>query len=113
MLDLLEALTARRGADVTLTELADATRLQAPTASRLLRVLVDRGYVEHQPYGPYRLGAAYDRLDDRARLVYVEEQPTPVRIVAGEPGCERADEVVEVEELPPLERLRRARQRAS
>jgi len=54
-LDLVE-LVAARGGHLTLVEIATATGLPLPTTHRLLRTLVDRGYMRQMPNRRYALG---------------------------------------------------------
>lgn len=55
-LDVLEAVAAR-GGQLPVGEVAAATGLPVPTTHRLLRTLVDRGYVHQTPDRRYALGA--------------------------------------------------------
>ncbi|OGL06800.1 MAG: hypothetical protein A3H48_03735 [Candidatus Rokubacteria bacterium RIFCSPLOWO2_02_FULL_71_18] len=54
VLDILEALT--RGPEFTLTELSRTLGVPKSSLLALLRTFVDRGYLEHQPTGAYRIG---------------------------------------------------------
>jgi IclR family acetate operon transcriptional repressor len=54
-LDLLEVVAAR-GGTVTIGEIAAAADVPLPTAHRLLRTLVDRGYMRQTPDRRYALG---------------------------------------------------------
>ncbi|WP_457206934.1 IclR family transcriptional regulator [Nocardioides sp. P5_C9_2] len=54
-LDLLEAVAAR-GGTLTIGEIAALTGVPLPTAHRLLRTLVDRGYMRQAPDRRYALG---------------------------------------------------------
>ncbi|KQP64498.1 IclR family transcriptional regulator [Nocardioides sp. Leaf307] len=54
-LDLLEVV-AGRGGHLTIGEIAAATDLPVPTTHRLLRTLVDRGYMRQMPNRRYALG---------------------------------------------------------
>jgi IclR family acetate operon transcriptional repressor len=54
-LDLLEVVAAR-GGTLTIGEIASATGVPLPTAHRLLRTLVDRGYMRQTPDRRYALG---------------------------------------------------------
>ena len=54
-LDLLEAV-ASRGGTLTIGEIAAATGVPLPTVHRLLRTLVDRGYMRQTPDRRYALG---------------------------------------------------------
>ena len=52
--DILERM-ADAGGEVTLTELVNRTGLPMPTIHRLMRTLVDRGYVRQEPSRRYAL----------------------------------------------------------
>ncbi len=54
-LDLVEAV-ATRGGHLTIGEIASSTGLPLPTTHRLLRTLVDRGYMRQMPNRRYALG---------------------------------------------------------
>lgn len=54
-LDLVEVVAAR-GGHLTIGEIATATGLPLPTTHRLLRTLVDRGYMRQMPNRRYALG---------------------------------------------------------
>ena len=54
-LDLLEVVAAR-GGSLTIGEIATATGIPLPTTHRLLRTLVDRGYMRQTPDRRYALG---------------------------------------------------------
>ena len=54
-LDLLEVVAAR-GGTLTIGEIATLTGIPLPTAHRLLRTLVDRGYMRQAPDRRYALG---------------------------------------------------------
>ena len=54
-LDLLEVVAAR-GGSLTIGEIAGAADVPVPTAHRLLRTLVDRGYMRQTPDRRYALG---------------------------------------------------------
>ncbi len=54
-LDVLEALTAQ-GGNLPIAEIAGLTGLPTPTAHRLVRTLVERGYVRQLPDRTYALG---------------------------------------------------------
>jgi len=62
---LLEALGAR-GGQATISELAQSHDLALPTIHRLLRTLVDLGYVHQLPSRRYALGPGLIRLGDQA-----------------------------------------------
>lgn len=63
--DLLEHLADAGGA-LTLSELADVSGLPAPTIYRLMRTLVNQGYVRQEPSRRYALGPRLIRLGDTA-----------------------------------------------
>lgn len=62
---LLETLGAR-GGQATISELAQSQDLALPTIHRLLRTLVDLGYVRQLPSRRYALGPGLIRLGDQA-----------------------------------------------
>ncbi|WP_129669271.1 IclR family transcriptional regulator [Phytoactinopolyspora endophytica] len=64
-IDLLEILTDL-GGDAGLSELASRTGLALPTIHRLLRTLVNRGYVRQLPSRRYTLGPRVIRLGEAA-----------------------------------------------
>ncbi|HEX4702294.1 MAG TPA: IclR family transcriptional regulator [Pseudonocardiaceae bacterium] len=66
--ELLE-LMADAGGEVTLSQLAVASELPLPTIHRLLRTLVDGGYVRQQPSRRYALGPRLIRLGETAGRV--------------------------------------------
>ncbi len=63
--DVLEAL-ARAEHELTVAEVAAATQLAAPTAHRLLRTLLSRGYVQQTDSRGYALGSGLIHLGKRA-----------------------------------------------
>lgn len=63
--DLLEVL-AEAGGELSLSELAAATRLPLPTIHRLLRTLVNRGHVRQLPSRRYALGPRLIQLGESA-----------------------------------------------
>ncbi|MGK0722336.1 IclR family transcriptional regulator [Leucobacter sp. W1478] len=63
--DVLEAL-AQAERELTVAEVAAATHLAAPTAHRLLRTLVSRGYVQQAASRGYTLGSGLIHLGKRA-----------------------------------------------
>ena len=63
--DVLEAL-AQAERDLTVGEVAAATHLAAPTAHRLLRTLLSRGYVQQSASRGYALGSGLIHLGKRA-----------------------------------------------
>lgn len=66
---LLEALAAA-GGELSLSELAASTGLPPPTIHRLLRTLVDGGYVRQLPSRRYLLGPALVELGEAADAAY-------------------------------------------
>jgi IclR family transcriptional regulator, acetate operon repressor len=64
---LLEAMAAGEGS-VGVTRLAEATGLPLPTIHRLLRTLVDLGYVRQERSREYLLGPRLIRLGERSSL---------------------------------------------
>lgn len=80
-LDVLEALAAR-GGQLAVGELAPLTGLPVPTTHRLLRTLVDRGYVHQTPDRRYALGARLVPLGTLAgSLVGVDAEAVLARLV--------------------------------
>lgn len=63
--ELLEHL-ADGGGEIALTELAEASGLPLPTIYRLMRTLVNRGYVRQEPSKRYSLGPRLIRLGETA-----------------------------------------------
>lgn len=63
--DVLEALAAN-GTNLQLSEIAAHTGLAAPTAHRLLKTLLSRGYVQQDGAGRYGLGPSLITLGQRA-----------------------------------------------
>ncbi|KTR82008.1 IclR family transcriptional regulator [Leucobacter chromiiresistens] len=63
--ELLEAL-ADGGGTLTLSELADQSKLSLPTVHRLIRTLSDHGYVRQREDRRYSLGSRLMRLGDGA-----------------------------------------------
>lgn len=63
--DVLEAL-AQAERELTVAEVAAATHLAAPTAHRLLRTLLSRGYVQQSASRGYSLGSGMIHLGKRA-----------------------------------------------
>jgi IclR family acetate operon transcriptional repressor len=79
--DLLEAM-ADAGGVAGLSELAASSGLPLPTIHRLLRTLVDRGYVRQQPSRRYALGPRLVRLGDSSgRLVGASAGPHLAHLV--------------------------------
>lgn len=63
--ELLE-LMADAGGEVALTQLAESSALPLPTIHRIMRTLVNRGYVRQQPSRRYALGPRLIRLGETA-----------------------------------------------
>ncbi|MFC5994940.1 IclR family transcriptional regulator [Pseudonocardia hispaniensis] len=79
--DLLEAM-ADAGGVAGLSDLAASSGLPLPTIHRLVRTLVDRGYLRQQPSRRYALAPRLIRLGDSAsRLVGIWAQPHLARLV--------------------------------
>jgi len=73
--DILERMADADG-EVTLTELADRTGLPLPTIHRVLRTLVNSGYVRQEPSRRYALAPRLIRLGESAsRLLGAWAQP--------------------------------------
>ncbi|MFJ2031015.1 IclR family transcriptional regulator [Streptosporangium sp. NPDC087985] len=110
-LDVLEAL-AERGGEAGLSEIAARTGLPYGTIHRLLRTLLDRGYVRQESDRRYALGGALVRLGGAAeRMVGVRAQPYLTRMVelSGETAnlaVLEGDFVVYVAQVPSPRRLR-------
>ncbi|HLS25896.1 MAG TPA: IclR family transcriptional regulator [Beutenbergiaceae bacterium] len=66
-IDLL-ALLAEEGPEMALSELAERTGLATATTHRLIRTLVDHGYVRQLPSRRYALGPALIRLGEHAGM---------------------------------------------
>jgi IclR family transcriptional regulator, acetate operon repressor len=81
VLDLLEAM-ADAGGVTGLSELAASSGLPLPTIHRLVRTLVDRGYVRQEPSRRYALGPRLIRLGETAsRMVGLWAAPHLTRLV--------------------------------
>lgn len=79
--DLLEHLADAGGA-LALSELAEASGLPAPTIYRLMRTLVDHGYVRQEPSRRYALGPRLIRLGDTAsRMLGTWARPWLAKLV--------------------------------
>jgi len=79
--DLLERM-ADMGGEATLTELANRTDLPAPTIHRLMRTLVNKGYVRQEPSRRYALAPRLIRLGESAsKVVGIWAEPHLVRLV--------------------------------
>ncbi|WP_326820866.1 IclR family transcriptional regulator [Streptosporangium sp. NBC_01639] len=110
-LDVLEAL-AERGGEAGLSEIAARTGLPYGTIHRLLRALLDRGYVRQESDRRYALGGALVRLGGVAeRMVGTWAQPYLTRMVelSGETAnlaVLEGDFVIYVAQVPSPRRLR-------
>ncbi|WP_219416697.1 IclR family transcriptional regulator [Pseudonocardia nigra] len=81
VLDLLEAM-ADAGGVAGLSDLAASSGLPLPTIHRLVRTLVDRGYVRQEPSRQYALGPRLIRLGESAsRMVGTWAAPHLTRLV--------------------------------
>lgn len=79
--ELLEHLADAGGA-MALSELADASGLPAPTIYRLMRTLVNQGYVRQEPSRRYALGPRLIRLGDTAsRMLGTWARPWLAKLV--------------------------------
>lgn len=79
---LLEALAAG-GGEMSISQLAEESGLPMPTIHRLLRTLVERGYVRQQPSRRYALGPRLIWLGDSAeRLLAAWARPHLEKLVA-------------------------------
>ncbi|MYS19248.1 transcriptional regulator, IclR family [Streptomyces sp. DvalAA-14] len=103
--DLLERM-ADAGGEVGLSELASTSGLPLPTIHRLIRTLLDRGYVRQQPNRRYALGPRLIRLGESAsRLLGGWARPHLAELVeaTGETANMAlldGDEVVYVAQVP-------------
>jgi IclR family acetate operon transcriptional repressor len=109
--ELLEHL-ADGGGEMALSELAEASGLPMPTIYRLMRTLVNRGYVRQQPSKRYALGPRLIRLGDLAgRLLGTWARPALAELVAeiGETAnmaVLEGDEAVYVAQVPSRHSMR-------
>lgn len=109
--DLLEHL-ADAGGRLALTELAEVSGLPMPTIYRLMRTLVNRGYVRQEPSKRYALGPRLMHLGETAgRLLGSWAQPSLVELVdeVGETAnmaVLEGDEVVYVAQVPSRHSMR-------
>src|SRR5690606_11144766 len=69
--DLLEHL-ADAGGEMALSELTEVSGLPMPTIYRLMRTLVNQGYVRQEPSKRYALGPRLVRLGEGASMAVVE-----------------------------------------
>lgn len=110
-LDLLDALFAS-GNETSLTELAGATGLPYATIHRLLKTMVDRGYVRQAASRRYSLGLALIRLGEHAgRALGLAAQPFLRQLVdlSGETAnlaMLEGDRVVYVAQVPSPHSMR-------
>lgn len=109
--ELLEHL-ADAGGQLALTELAELSGLPMPTIYRLMRTLVNRGYVRQEPSRRYALGPRLIRLGETAeRLLGLWARPTLARLVdeVGETAnmaVLEGDEAVYVSQVPSRHSMR-------
>jgi IclR family acetate operon transcriptional repressor len=109
--ELLELL-ADAGGTLGLSELATASGLPLPTIHRLVRTLVNRGYVRQEPSRRYSLGSRLIRLGDTSsRLVGAWLQPHLVQLVAMTNETSNlamldGDEVVYIAQAPSPQQMR-------
>lgn len=111
VLDLLEHM-ADAGGQTSLSELAAGTGLPLPTIFRLMRTLVNRGYVRQAPSRRYALGPALVPLGETAnRLLGAWARPKLTRLVetVGETAnlaMLEGDAVVYVAQVPSRHSMR-------
>jgi IclR family transcriptional regulator, acetate operon repressor len=109
--DLLELL-ADAGGTLGLSELAAASGLPLPTIHRLMRTLVNRGYVRQEPSRRYSLGSRLIRLgDSSSRLLGAWLQPYLVELVTltdetANLAMLDGDEVVYIAQAPSPHQMR-------
>jgi IclR family acetate operon transcriptional repressor len=109
--DLLELL-ADGGGTLGLSELAGASGLPLPTIHRLMRTLVNRGYVRQEPSRRYSLGSRLIRLgDSSSRLLGAWLQPYLIELVAlthetANLAMLDGDEVVYIAQAPSPQQMR-------
>jgi IclR family acetate operon transcriptional repressor len=109
--ELLEHL-ADAGGQLALTELAEVSGLPMPTIYRLMRTLVNRGYVRQEPSKRYALGPRLIHLGETAgRLLGSWAQPALAQLVneVGETAnmaVLEGDEVVYVAQVPSRHSMR-------
>jgi IclR family acetate operon transcriptional repressor len=84
-LDMLEALAAR-GGNLPIAEIAGLTGLAAPTAHRLARTLVDRGYLRQLPDRSYALGYRLVPLGTAANVLVGSNADVVLRELVTETG---------------------------
>jgi IclR family acetate operon transcriptional repressor len=109
--ELLEHL-ADAGGEMALSELTEVSGLPMPTIYRLMRTLVNRGYVRQEPSKRYALGPRLIRLGDGAgRLLGTWARPVLAGLVdeVGETAnmaVLEGDEVVYVAQVPSKHSMR-------
>ncbi|MFI0406415.1 IclR family transcriptional regulator [Actinomadura sp. 3N508] len=109
--DLLEHL-ADAGGEMALSELTEVSGLPMPTIYRLMRTLVNKGYVRQEPSKRYALGPRLVRLGEGAgRLLGTWAQPVLSRLVdaVGETAnmaVLEGDEAVYVAQVPSKHSMR-------
>jgi IclR family acetate operon transcriptional repressor len=109
--ELLEHL-ADAGGEMALSELTEASGLPMPTIYRLMRTLVNRGYIRQEPSKRYALGPRLIRLGDGAsRLLGSWARPVLTELVhaTGETAnlaVLEGDEVVYVAQVPSRHSMR-------
>ena len=109
--ELLEHL-ADAGGQLALTELAEISGLPMPTIYRLMRTLVNRGYVRQEPSKRYALGPRLIHLGETAgRLLGSWAQPSLAQLVdeVGETAnmaVLEGDEAVYVAQVPSRHSMR-------
>ncbi len=109
--ELLELL-ADAGGTLGLSELSSASGLPLPTIHRLVRTLVNRGYVRQEPSRRYSLGSRLIRLGDTSsRLLGAWLQPHLVELVTltnetANLAMLDGDEVVYIAQAPSPHQMR-------
>jgi len=109
--DLLEHL-ADAGGEMALSELTEVSGLPMPTIYRLMRTLVNQGYVRQEPSKRYALGPRLVRLGEGAsRLLGTWARPVLARLVdeVGETAnmaVLEGDEAVYVAQVPSRHSMR-------
>ncbi|MFI0449073.1 IclR family transcriptional regulator [Actinomadura sp. 6N118] len=109
--ELLEHL-ADAGGEMALSELTEASGLPMPTIYRLMRTLVNHGYIRQEPSKRYALGPRLIRLGEGAsRLLGVWARPTLAQLVdaIGETAnmaVLEGDEAVYVAQVPSRHSMR-------
>ncbi len=109
--ELLELL-ADAGGTLGLSELANSSGLPLPTIHRLIRTLVNRGYVRQEPSRRYSLGSRLIRLGDTSsRLLGAWLRPYLVELVTltnetANLAMLDGDEVVYIAQAPSPQQMR-------